>query len=413
MNLFFKDISKNRSYSWQDLISDIRCREKYSFLCKSDNYYDVFLNIIVSQLIGEEVILLDSDLTIDELKRLNVSLDCAESMRICDDKSLSQINTKNDLIEKLINTSIKWRLSLFTSGTTGIPKKVTHSFSTLTRSTRLGLKYKNDIWGLAYNPTHMAGLQVFYQALLNGNAIVRLFGLSRTEVLNEIRNNEITHISATPTFYRFLSPLSDRYATVKRLTFGGERFSKTLTDNLCKFFPNATIKNIYASTEAGSVLVSNNDTFTIKPGLENLVTIKNAELCLHKDLLGEYDFNSDTWYYTGDLVEIINNNPITFRFLSRKNEMINIGGYKINPLEVEEEIRKIDGVHDTYVFAKVNSVTGYILCCYIVRSNMNISESYVRLTLRKKLQEHKIPRLIYFKEFLDTTNTGKIKRIVS
>ncbi len=106
-----------------------------------------------------------------------------------------------ELIEKLRNISDDWKVTLYTSGTTGIPKKVTHNFNSITRFVKISERNTNSIWGFAYNPTHMAGIQVFFQALLNGNAIVRLFGLSANEIHREINENFITHISATPTFY--------------------------------------------------------------------------------------------------------------------------------------------------------------------------------------------------------------------
>lgn len=92
-------------------------------------------------------------------------------------------------------------ITIFTSGTTGQPKKVVHSVSSLTRAVRLGKKYKGQVWAYAYNPTHMAGLQVFFQALENQNTLVNVFNKQRVEVYEKIFKYHITHISATPTFY--------------------------------------------------------------------------------------------------------------------------------------------------------------------------------------------------------------------
>ena len=90
--------------------------------------------------------------------------------------------------------------------------------------------------------------------------------------------------------------------------------------------------------------------------------------------------------------------------------MINVGGYKVNPTEVEETIREINGVADVRVFAKSNSVLGTIICCEVVRSIPSLDESNIRNQLKTKLQEFKIPRMVRFVDALSTTRTGKIKR---
>ncbi len=90
--------------------------------------------------------------------------------------------------------------------------------------------------------------------------------------------------------------------------------------------------------------------------------------------------------------------------------MINVGGYKVNPVEVEETIRKIEGIQDVRVFAKSNSVFGNIICCEVVKTSDEIDEVSIRSFLQSKLQEFKIPRIIKFTDKILTTRTGKIQR---
>ena len=126
--------------------------------------------------------------------------------------------------------------------------------------------------------------------------------------------------------------------------------------------------------------------------------------------MGSSDINIKEWYNTGDLIEIIHEKPLKFRFISRKSDMINVGGYKVNPLEVEETILTLAGIRDVRVFSKSNSVLGNIICCEVVCDNDQIIESSIRTFLQTKIQEFKIPRIIRFVEELSTTRTGKIKR---
>ncbi len=206
-------------------------------------------------LLDEEVILLDSDFTDSELVNLTGHFEYDEFTRPIDRGTVSTISSEQELIEKFSPPPENWKITLFTSGTTGTPKKVSHDFKSITRFVRISEHNRKSIWGFAYNPTHMAGIQVFFQALLNGNSIIRLFGLNTDEIYNEIRNNSITHISATPTFYRLLLPCDEAFPSVEKITSGGERFNEKTFNQLEKIFPNAGITNVYASTEAGTLLL--------------------------------------------------------------------------------------------------------------------------------------------------------------
>lgn len=410
MGFFLKDILHGAHITWDFLINDINKSLTYNPYCKSDNYFHVFKHIITSLIIGKEIILLDSDFTDSELVNLTGFSEYEEFTELIDKGSFSLLRDKVDLIERLRNTCDDWKVTLFTSGTTGIPKKVTHNFNSITRFVKISERNTNSIWGFAYNPTHMAGIQVFFQALLNGNTIVRLFGLTPNEIHSEINENEITHISATPTFYRLLIPCENTFQSLKRVTSGGEKFNKKTILQLKDIFPNAKITNVYASTEAGTLFASENDIFSIKPEYEHLIHVANGELYIHISLIGILVINTKEWYNTGDLIEIITEKPLKFRFISRKSDMINVGGYKVNPLEVEETILTLSGIKNVHVYSKSNSVLGNIICCEVVCDNSQLCESSIRSFLQSQIQEFKIPRIIRFVDELSITRNGKIKR---
>jgi acyl-coenzyme A synthetase/AMP-(fatty) acid ligase len=410
MNIFLKDIDNEKLVTWDNLIDDITNTSIYNPYCKSADYYTVFKRIILSLLIDEEIILLDSDFTESELINLTGHSDYAEFIKPVDKRTVSVIANKKELIEKLCNSSKNWKITMFTSGTTGIPKKVSHDFKSITRFVKVSERNEKSIWGFAYNPTHMAGIQVFFQALLNGNSIVRLFGLNTKDIYTEIKNNEITHISATPTFYRLLLPFSETFPSVERITSGGEKFNEKTFKQLNEIFPNAKITNVYASTEAGTLFASQNDIFSVRPEYESLIHIENNELLIHRSLMGSTGIIVDEWYNTGDVIEIVSQKPLKFRFVNRKSEMINVGGYKVNPLEVEEAILALSGINNVRVYSKLNSVLGNIICCEVVTNSSQITESSIRTYLQSKIQEFKIPRIIRFVDELSTTRTGKLKR---
>lgn len=410
MSSFYNDISINQSKDWTDLLTELKETTQYNPYCLYSDIYEVLKKITLSLLHGKEIVLLDADFSQDEINRL-VGVDVLkQSVSTLNNDKIKNLKNKGDLLYRLKRVSKEWTITLFTSGTTGLPKKVTHSFQSISRFVKTSENKKENIWGFAYNPTHMAGLQVFFQALLNGNQIVRLFGLSKEQIFESIKQFKITNISATPTFYRLLLPAPNSFTSVEHITSGGEKFDEKTGEKLKKVFPNAKFTNIYASTEAGTLFSTVGNKFSVKPEITSFVKIENNELLIHQSLLGKADFCSSEWYCTGDMVEIISESPLCFQFVSRKNEMINVGGYKVNPEEVEETIRKITGIQDARVYAKNNSVLGNIICCEIVKTTEEINELYVRSFLQSKLQEFKIPRFISFTDKISTTRTGKIKR---
>ena len=365
-----------------------------------------FSNLVLALVSNHPLVLLDSDMSATELSDI-------KSENINKREALPQLNCTdmNEIIHKIQNSTSE--ITFFTSGTTGQPKKVIHSVRTLTRMVRLGANYESDIWGFAYNPTHMAGLQVFFQAFENKNTLVNVFNLDRSEIYNAILKYGISHISATPTFYRLLFPFEQSCPSVLRVTFGGEKSTQKLYDTITRIFPNARINNIYASTEVGSLLVANGDFFKIPTSIHDKIKIDDDELLIHKSLLGKSDSFSfcGDYYRSGDLIEWVDERRGLFRFKSRKNELVNIGGYKVNPDEVESAIMQMNGVQHALVYGKPNSVLGNILCAEIIlEQGFVIKEFDIRQFLTEKLQDFKIPRIIKFVEKFSLTRTGKIKR---
>lgn len=407
--IFYSDSLSGRTVSYGQLIEELNRGATFTPYCKSADYYHVLKQLVLSLLSGNEITLLDSDFTALEVATLvGEEAETGKQKYVLPETEI----TAENLFERLTLHTDSWRVTLFTSGTTGLPKKVSHSFPSVARQVRKSASHSDDVWGFAYNPTHMAGLQVFFQALLNGNSMVRLFGLDAKDIVREINSKRISHISATPTFYRMLLPPSGVCPSVVRLTSGGEKFDGHTLRELASLFPNARITNVYASTEAGSLFASRGNSFVIGENLKGRVRITDGELLLHKSLLAKSSSVclDGEWYHTGDLVEVSCESPLTFTFISRKTEMINVGGYKVNPVEVEERLRECPGVRDAFVYAKANRITGHIIMADVVRENPGTEERDLRERLRLKLQEFKIPRIIRFVTCLNTTRTGKISR---
>lgn len=404
MTVFLVDNEK--VYTYDDLLSTLNQATTYCPLLKTDHVYAYFANLIRALTANKPLVLLDSDLSLTEIAGVDVS-------QVNQPQPIEQKNfaTMDEVVAALQQSSSE--ITIFTSGTTGQPKQVIHTVGSLTRSVRLGDKYKGQVWAYAYNPTHMAGLQVFFQAFENLNTLINVFNKQRTEVYELIQKHQITHVSATPTFYRLLLPFEQAYTSVVRVTLGGEKSDQHLYQAIEKIFPSAKINNVYASTEAGSLFAAKGDCFQIPASLRHRFAVADDELLIHKSLLGRSDsfrFEGD-YYHSGDLIEWVDKEQGLFRFKSRKNELINVGGYKVNPGEVENMLLAMDGIRQVLVFGKPNSVLGNVLCADIqLEAGSSLTELDIKKALRTQFQDFKIPRRIRFVEEMTLTRTGKLKR---
>ncbi len=393
-------------YSYDDLLRHLN-QDNYIPMLKTRHLFPYFCNLVKALANDAPLVLLDSDLSPGELDGVDESL-VNQSVPL----SVKRLSSMSEVIEELPHSTSG--ITMFTSGTTGQPKKVVHGVRTLTRSVRRGERYGNQIWAYAYNPTHMAGLQVFFQAFENLNSLINVFNRTRTEVFNLIERHSVTCISATPTFYRLLLPYERACSSVIRLTVGGEKSDGRLYNALRQIFPSAKINNVYASTEAGSLFASKGEEFQIPAAVRDMFRVVDDELLIHRSLLGQSDsfgFDGD-YYHSGDLIEWVNREEWTFKFKGRKNELVNVGGYKVNPDEVENALNAIKGIRQSSVFGKANSVLGNILCADVqLERGVRLSGPEIRRILEGRLQDFKIPRRIRIIESFSLTRTGKLKRL--
>ena len=400
---FLPDLPSPVSYA--DLLDAANRATSLRPLIRRQSLFEFSRDLLAALSRGVSVEIADSDMSEDELAALTSASPDAEISL-----TPTSFGSLGGLLDAAKNSQAT--LTLFTSGTTGRPKSVSHTMRSISKRVRISPKHADDIWGFAYNPSHMAGIQVLLQALANGNPLVNLFGLPAEEVAEKIARYKITHISATPTFYRMLA--GAEFPNVIRATFGGERVDETLCRKVEKMFPSAKINNVYASTEAGALFACGGDAFSIPPDIADSVKISDGEILLRRDILGtseSFSFDADGFYHTGDKIEWADADKTKFRIIARANGMVNVGGYKVNPAEVEAALRGVEGISDAAVFGKKNSVLGNILCADIVAvRGAEIDEPALRKKLAESLQQFKIPRIVKFVEKLETTRTGKVKR---
>lgn len=308
-----------------------------------------------------------------------------------DDKLIgSTISSKEELLKRVSESEST--IFLQTSGTTGERKTIKHKISDLLADTKKATK--DNTWLYTYNPFHMGGIQVLLQALINGDTIIYAYKGNRKYILNAIKKFEVTHISSTPTFYKLLSPFEEPYKSVVRATVGGERADSRTFRLVKQMFPNAKITNIYALTEAGSVLYSSSDVFTLSQKCKVV-----DDVLYVKDRSGE-------WCDTGDLVELVGES--NFRFAGRRKNIINIAGNDVNPTEIENLLKGSERIRDAIVYEKTSSLLGNVLVCDIIKEDQSITEKEVKQHFKnEKLESYQTPRIINFIEKLKISDNLK------
>jgi acyl-coenzyme A synthetase/AMP-(fatty) acid ligase len=410
LDLFWVDEKRGIYKTYTDLLNDIKSRTAVNKYIYFKNTYEIFLELIINLIYSNYTELLDSDFSIQYLE--SIGIEKKELFTQYSLKNTNCINSIDELFNFLFQRENESEIALYTSGTTGKPKKVIHKLKNIIRTVKIADKFKNNVWAFAYNPTHFAGLQVFFQAFFNKNPMIYIFDEEREKIPFIFEKYKITNISATPTFYRMIIPhIKQPIYHVTGATSGGEKFDSNLIKDLNRIFPNAKVRNIYASTEAGSIFTSDGEIFTIKDKYKPYILIsEDGELLISEKLLGySEDFElKDGWYHTGDIVEKIEDDKI--KFVSRKKEIINVGGYNVNPSEVESEILKIPGVVDVRVYGRENKLTGNIIVAELISDKTIIEEELkkkIYKVLGEKLQKWKIPRIIKFVDEIDRSRAGK------
>jgi acyl-CoA synthetase (AMP-forming)/AMP-acid ligase II len=313
-------------------------------------------------------------------------------------------------------------LCLLSSGTTGTPKCIQHSWETLIARIQVQEKYKGCAWFSGYPISHFAGIQVALQCLYNGGHLILPSSYDAGTSLQAIAYYKPHYLNCTPTYMRqlFLSQSEMDWSVcgLKRITLGGEIVDQDIIDLIRKTIPGVGVTHIYASTELG-VLISVNDekegfpleliddqkfsiiddSLWVKPGTSTMLSY------LNQTPLRELE-----WVHTKDLVMVKGNRVF---FVGRCDDTINIGGYKVNPTVVEQVIRQIPGVLNVAVSGKKNSIMGNIIKASIQmdrNAEYVISNKEIIHYCKTYLPDYMVPRIIEWVDKLKMTPTNKLLR---
>jgi acyl-CoA synthetase (AMP-forming)/AMP-acid ligase II len=313
-----------------------------------------------------------------------------------------------------------------TSGTTGKPKLVSHTLDSLTRTARTDqARGAGQVWGLLYDFTRFAGLQVMLQSLLSGAVLlVPSVDQPLSARLRWLAEKGCTHLSATPTYWRKIL-MSDGHdaLNLKQVTLGGEIADTAILKALARRYPLARLSHIFASTEAGvGFSVTDGQAGFPLSYLESPPTgiglkMEEGRLLVRNDLVGSHYLGSHDrvaekgWVDTGDLLDVVGDRV---HFKGRASGVINVGGNKVHPEEIEHILLTHPEVQFAHVYSKANPITGALVAADIVpmagAREPAVLRAEIATFLKGKLDRHKVPAFIRFVEDFDMNSAGKLKR---
>ncbi len=388
-NIFYKD--SDISLSYNELLVRLNKRREFYEVYYATSYFDFVINVLLGVIDHQNFVLTDYIFGKGEnSKPLAVN---------------PKVNTKEDLIHLIRNS--KAEVGIYSSGSEGPPKLIYQSIQRLLQSVRISDDYADSNWGFTYHPAHSAGIQFLLQVICNGATFVNLRDLKNDALKSFIRQSQVQYLSATPTFYRLLAPYDQPLPSIISITLNGEKSTQKLISDIKSLCPNARIRNIYGSTEAGPLMSSDSEDFTVPLRLMDKLKIINGELFFHHSIVSKSVINIE-WYPSGDLVEIIEDNPLKIKFISRKSRIINVAGHNVNPQQVEEYLLKLPGILDVRVYGRANKITDFIIVAEIICSDDIIyTEKDIISYLKEYLPIYKIPRIIKFVKNIEIGRTGK------
>ena len=320
-------------------------------------------------------------------------------------------------------------VTILTSGTTGTPKASRHTWQSLFRPVRVGVFGETPRWMLTYQPHLYAGLQVMCQCFADyGTLVVSDWRANTDEIVKRISKHDVQFASGTPSFWRrfllFADPALIREVRLQHIALGGEVVDQNVLDLIKDRFPSARVTHIYATTELGRC-------FSVTDGLagfprrfleeesadgimlrieDGQLFVKSANAMMSYDPLSEQQVVPSEWFATGDMVDVTADRVY---FLGRHADVINVGGNKVHPLEVESEIRSVQGVMDARVYPKTSSIAGQLVACQIV-VDPNFDANQVRTIVLqqcgKKLLAFQRPRFVEVVPELSLSFAGKAIR---
>ena len=337
-------------------------------------------------------------------------------------------------VERRVSERTEW--ILLTSGTTGRPKLVVHTLDSLAGLLPPPPRGVHRVWSTFYDIRRYGGLQIYLRAVLGGASLVlSSAGESAQDFLARAAAAGVTHISGTPShFRRALMSGAAKLLDPEYVRLSGEVADQPVLDSLRNAYPRATIAHAFASTEAGVAfevedgLAGFPKAFTEEAAAEGSpkieLRVSGGTLKVRSRGIGQRYLgveaplaDEEGFIATGDLLELAQGR---YYFRGRRGGVINVGGLKVYPEEIEAVLNADERVRMSLVRARRNPITGAVVVADVLLADDVLAagdaahaervKSDLLSVCRRTLPAHKVPALVRFVASLDITPAGKLVR---
>lgn len=377
-------------------------------------------------LISEKItiVVLSEDLSQQQYEKYCQTVIPTHILRSKDCKLQIEKITENTGVDQLIANVVKRDhscLILMTSGTTGIPKAIVYDFEKLI--SRFSIRSKPLVSFPVLQIDHFGGLNTILGIIFSGGTAVLSNNRNASAVIDLIQMHKIELLPSTPTFLKLMLISSnfapEKLKSLKLITYGTEVMPDSLLRKVHELLPNVKFKQTYGLSEVGVLSTKSLDsksTFVKLGGAGFKFKIVNNKLWIKSDFAMEgyigksSSLDSEGYFNTQDIVEV---NEEYVRFLGRDSDIINIGGLKFYPQEVEDVLMQHIDVIDASCLTEKNELAGSIVKAYIVTSetaNRIKLKKELRFLCRNNLGMHQIPSKYEFVNELTATKRLKKSR---
>lgn len=291
-------------------------------------------------------------------------------------------------------------LVLFSSGSTGAPKGILHDFGVVAE------KFKRQRPPTVAIPflmlDHFGGINTILGILSNLGTIVTLRARTIGAVCEAIDRHKVQLLPATPSFLTMLLASNVHRAhdmrSLRRITYGTEVMPARTLERLRTEFPQVVLQQTYGLSEVGVLQTQSrpDGTLWMRAGgdgfetriVDGILWVRSAFRMVGY-LNAPSEFDADGWFNTKDQVETDGD---FIRIVGRVTDIINIGGQKVYPAEVEDVILEVDNVKDVVVFGQPNPLLGQIVVAKVA-----LGEPEHEASVKRRVRTACLARLAAFK----------------
>lgn len=305
-------------------------------------------------------------------------------------------------------------LVIFSSGSTGSPKAILHDFSAILAKFEKLRQKKTTLTFLLFD--HIGGIDTLFNTFTSGGTIVTVEVRDAEHVCRAIEEHRVHTLPTSPTFLNLLlmSGAAEQHdlSSLKVIAYGTEPMPETTLKALHEVLPHVSLVQTYGMSELGVLRSRSRDSQSLwlkftGEGFETKIVDGilwvRAETAMMGYLNAPDLFDADGWLNTQDAVEV---DGEYLRILGRATDLINVGGQKVYPAEVENALLQLDNVEDVAVFGKAQAMVGHVVAARFKLKQPEPLADFKRRMMafcRERLASYQIPRMV---ELTDSDQFG-------